>query len=222
MHAALVPHQPKLRALKRELQPSTPVVREQSPPVSQARIDESRDSPLAPTHQLVSPPAPAEQRSPAPAVMTAPVTATDLPPELPVGAEEQEQPPGVESTPIAPPSVATPERRLANAVVDELREILRQDPNIVGDPRLELIEVRELDDDALACVVGDSVVLGAAHPIVGAALRGEPLDPLLVAFLASAVYTAVNTWLEEITDEHEARFIAAHAARASRALAPNH
>ena len=44
------------------------------------------------------------------------------------------------------------------------------------------------------------------HPVVARALGASPKDPVGLMFLVSALYTAVNIFLEEITDDHEKVF----------------
>ena len=121
--------------------------------------------------------------------------------------------------PLPPPvpiRAYTRNEALVEAVIAELRAIARLDDRLPADARLEAIAFGDVAGNSLAQVIGGRVMLSRTHPVVATALASETPDPWLVAFVASAVYTAVNTWLEEITDEHEAWFIAAHARHATR------
>jgi len=59
-------------------------------------------------------------------------------------------------------------------------------------------------------------VLNRRHPLVREVLEARGGDPQLVTYLASAVYTAVNIQLEEVTDDDErtfTRLLAEHVCR---------
>ena len=47
-------------------------------------------------------------------------------------------------------------------------------------------------------------------PVVRRVIAGHAEDPVLVSFLVSRVYTALNVWREDITDGHEQLFHARH------------
>jgi hypothetical protein len=54
-------------------------------------------------------------------------------------------------------------------------------------------------------------LLNRGHVAVERALTSFENDPILVSFLASAVYSTLNAWLAEITDVDEIGFHRAHA-----------
>ncbi|MEM6995655.1 MAG: hypothetical protein AAF721_34420, partial [Myxococcota bacterium] len=68
-------------------------------------------------------------------------------------------------------------------------------------------------DGSVAAIPDRPATLDAAHPVVARVLDGPmPPDPVVVSFLASAVYSAINLELGEVTDADEATFVLLHAA----------
>lgn len=61
---------------------------------------------------------------------------------------------------------------------------------------------------AVRCDEG-GLMLYRDHRLVSAALARAEEDPLLLSLLLSAVYTAVNLHLEQVTDDHENAFLEA-------------
>jgi hypothetical protein len=51
------------------------------------------------------------------------------------------------------------------------------------------------------------VIVNRDHPVVQRALAGQGTDPVWCSYVASAVYTALNVWLAEITDADERKFL---------------
>lgn len=131
----------------------------------------------------------------------------------------QEGPHAIASPPSGAPEVARsedPTHALVLAVRAELRAVADLDPRIPVDARFDRIAVRGNDGAAIAVADDGGVTIDAAHPVVRTALKTRATDPWTVAIVTSAVYTAVNTWHEAVTDDHEAWFIAAHARHAMR------
>ncbi|MBX7079563.1 MAG: hypothetical protein K1X88_10280 [Nannocystaceae bacterium] len=139
----------------------------------------------------------------------------------PTDATVPEPPDEPARQPIArprPPSASSIPSWLPAAVAAELTAILRAH-RLPTDERVHRIEVDQVPGAALAQAFPDRIVLGREHAVVVAALASREVDPLLVAFATSAVYTAINFDLARITDEHEAAFLAAHARRVAESEA---
>ena len=83
-----------------------------------------------------------------------------------------------------------------------IRFVTRTDSRLTKDG--ELIPILILDEQDRKILTG--TVLYARHALVKKALTTFEEDPLLLSFLASATYTALNIWLEEVTDHHERVF----------------
>ena len=91
---------------------------------------------------------------------------------------------------------------------DELR-LLRERHRIqLLEGQLDCIHAEDMGGKNLV-TIDDRVIFDAAHPRFVRAL--EDPDPIWVSFLASVAYTALNHWLEEVTDAHEILFHAGHA-----------
>lgn len=164
-------------------------------------LDEMDELDGAPDESLPAPPGDVAET---PSTLAA-VAVIEAPAPDPVSTRLAPMPP-----PRAPES---PEGALERAVLDELAAVIASDPGLVLDPLLTRIAMRPLDSNAVALVIDGTIVMNRYHPVVAAAVaRAEP-DPVLVAFITSAVYTTANVELEDITDDHEAIFIARHAAR---------
>lgn len=135
---------------------------------------------------------------------------------LPHSAETVDATPLPEDEPIdaasdAPASEVSPIERVIRDVLAVLRAIRSVDATWAGDPRLDRLDIHPLDEFVLAKVGSDHVVLNRIHPVVVAALAADPTPWLCAHLVASAVFTAVNTWSEAIADADERAFIAAHA-----------
>jgi hypothetical protein len=80
---------------------------------------------------------------------------------------------------------------------------------------LDCIHAERGDGKTLVAVEG-RVVFDSNHPRFVRALA-DP-DPIWVSFLASVAYTALNHWLDEVSDDDELEFHAAHASLLLSAL----
>jgi hypothetical protein len=119
---------------------------------------------------------------------------------------EPEPEPEPEAEPPPPPS---PAQILVEAVRTELRHVRRGNEEILVDGLLDAIAVGEARTRALAYRDDGKILINARHPVAKTALR-EPTGVEL-SLIASAVYTALNLWLEDVTDTHEALFHRLHA-----------
>ncbi len=104
----------------------------------------------------------------------------------------------------------TAEDRLLEAVRSELRLIRRGNARAVSDGLLDLMLFGELPGTTLARHTGPGIVLSRSHPVVRNALQA-PGDSVWVSMLASSVYTAINLWLDDVTDGDEVLFHRLHA-----------
>jgi hypothetical protein len=104
----------------------------------------------------------------------------------------------------------SPVDRVIRDVLTVLRAIRSVDASWAGDPRLDRLEIHPLDEFVLAKVGGDHVVLNRIHPVAVAALAAERTPRPCAHLMASAVFTAINTWSEAIVDADEMLFLAAH------------
>jgi hypothetical protein len=140
--------------------------------------------------------APAPEPVPAPAVAPAPEPVPAPAPE-PVPA-----PP--------PPPMPTPEERLADALRAELGLVRTHNERLLADVQLDRIRVAPLTGDARQLVAradAQGVIVNRDHLVVQRALAGHGTDPVWCSYVASAVYTALNVWLAEITDADERSFL---------------
>jgi hypothetical protein len=102
---------------------------------------------------------------------------------------------------------AVAEERLAQAVTEFLERVLPPGDQLTEHIRLCGLHVSdERGSGACANCVAEGVVLYRDHPLVAAALEGWEKDPVLISMVGSAVYTAVNIYLKEVTDDDENAF----------------
>ncbi len=152
---------------------------------------------------------------------TTPRQELTLPAESPPNPE---QPPAAEpaAIPEAPPPMAgppvqqeLPEERLAwqlRRAFDRLGDETTAAPQASGHREVVRHIQRGLtfssDDSQDAVDCGKrGLVLYRRHPLVGGVLARGEADPLLLSLLLSAIYTAVNLYLEGVTDDHENAFL---------------
>src|SRR5690606_19392327 len=95
-----------------------------------------------------------------------------------------------------------PERDLVGELLERIREelrLLREHQQIVlSEGQLDMIAVDVRNGRDLVRIDG-GVVFDSTHPRFVRAM--EDPDPIWVSFLASVAYTALNRWLDEVTDE---------------------
>jgi hypothetical protein len=99
--------------------------------------------------------------------------------------------------PAPPPS---PEDRLVAALRRLLRPVDGPGVDLKGDLRIDRI-VFDRGAGTVASCTGERLVLHGGHPLVRKALAAA--DPVLDAFLASAVFTVVNHEYEDVSDDQE-------------------
>lgn len=108
-----------------------------------------------------------------------------------------------------PPPAPDPIRDLVERVLAVLHAIQADHPRLLAEANLARLSttrggpLAQADDDVLA--------INLDHPTAQAAIAG---DRVASAMVTSAVYTALNLWLDAITDDHEVRFVALLADRA--------
>lgn len=138
----------------------------------------------------------------APTIAAVPPAVTLAPPApAPASAPAPAPPP-------APP-LPTPEERMVDALRSELLLVRERSERLLSDAHLARLHVRPLTGDACSLVAladARGVIVNRDHPVVQRALR-EPHDPVWCSYVASAVYTALNVWLAEITDADERVFL---------------
>ncbi|MBL4689750.1 MAG: hypothetical protein JKY37_34500, partial [Nannocystaceae bacterium] len=112
---------------------------------------------------------------------------------------------------VSKPRPPTREQRLVEAIRSELRLVRERNRELLSDAQLDGITV-ETRDGALVVVPDNPATIDASHPLVARVLRqADGFEPVAISFLVSAVYTAINIKLSEITDSNEAAFLALHA-----------
>ncbi|MCB9756406.1 MAG: hypothetical protein H6713_41330 [Myxococcales bacterium] len=105
----------------------------------------------------------------------------------------------------------TAEQVLLDAVRGELRLVRGRDHALLSNAHLDAIDIDRREGAPLVYVDHAVFHINLLHPVAAQALRDHEDDPLLVSVLASAVYTALNLFFEQIEDDHEAAFHALHA-----------
>jgi len=97
-------------------------------------------------------------------------------------------------------------QHMLSVQLGEILRLVREDRSVLlSDAILSDIEVGALSSEEIVEVTATKVVLNEDHPAVRAALDDTD-DAVTLSFLGSAVYTAINVFYGEITDEHEVEF----------------
>ena len=97
---------------------------------------------------------------------------------------------------------------LLDRIRDELRLLRERHEFTLSEGLLDCIHALPGDGKRLVTVEGN-VTFDSMHPRFTRALA-DP-DPIWVSFLASVAYTGLNHWLEDVSDDDELGFHAAHA-----------
>jgi hypothetical protein len=160
-----------------------------------------------------------------PTVQAEPEPATE-----PAPAPAKPEPAPAEPEPLVPPSgpsspitvelldannkvVPLSERDLAAAVLesvrDELRLLRERHQIVLSEGHLDAIASDVRNGRELVRIEAEGVVFDSMHP--GFVRAMHDADPVWISFLASVAYTALNRWLDEITDEDELVFHHRHA-----------
>ncbi len=110
---------------------------------------------------------------------------------------------------ILPTSPPTPSEQLLDAIRAELSLVRARNRSLLTHVHLDRITVgsMSLRRRSLVAWADDSgVVVNGKHAVVRRALE-HPEDPVWRSYVCSAVYTALNVWLEEVTDTDEMHFL---------------
>lgn len=110
------------------------------------------------------------------------------------------------------------EAQVLAKLLEELRLIAGPNDALLSQINLSRIrfDVAELEL-AVACS-SHQTVINRRHPAVKRALQLGPSDPVAMWFLSAAVYTALNIFFLEVTDEDEAQFLSLLCRRADSLL----
>jgi hypothetical protein len=114
-----------------------------------------------------------------------------------------------------PPRPAPSQARLLDALRAELGLVRRHNERLLADTHLDRIHVRSLGGGGerapVVRIERQGVIVNRDHPVVARALAELDTDPVWGSYVASAVYTALNVQLAEITDADERTFLELHA-----------
>lgn len=108
------------------------------------------------------------------------------------------------------PREPTPTERMIAAIQSELHALRRGHEALLTGFNLDHVRAVEGDGKQAVRCGRDGVVLDANHPRIAAAVAGYGRDRVWISFLVSQVYTALNVWREDITDEDEEAFHRRH------------
>jgi hypothetical protein len=96
---------------------------------------------------------------------------------------------------------------LLEAVRDELRVVRERNEHLLSEVNLEQLRLGDGPRDRLVSCEPGSITVNRRHPVAKVAVDHFDRDSTWTTFLVVAVYSALNTWLEDITDEDEGRFL---------------
>ncbi|MEM7355508.1 MAG: hypothetical protein AAF657_32140, partial [Acidobacteriota bacterium] len=98
------------------------------------------------------------------------------------------------------------EARFLQALCAELRHAGRGHVQLLDDKNVDRIALGNPPGGVLATCQAQGVTIDRRHPLVERLLVEPEAHPVQMAFLASAVYTAMNHFWQEIEDDHERAF----------------
>ncbi len=132
-----------------------------------------------------------------------------LQPQQAIAPALPEGPP--DTAPVAPKTpvwdgLSSREARLLQTLHAELRRAGRGHVQLLDDKNLDRIVLGNLQDAVIASCRASGVTVNRRQPLVERLLAESAADPVQMAFLASAVYTAMNHFWQEIEDDHERDF----------------
>ena len=110
------------------------------------------------------------------------------------------------------------EERLLSALRSELRSIVGDQAALLSHANFSHIHVASLSSRQAVVCTDHQTLINRRHPAVKRALRTGGSDPVAIWFLCAAVYTAINVFFYEVTDENEAQFLALLCRRAEAVL----
>ena len=110
---------------------------------------------------------------------------------------------------IVEPEIVEPETReakLLHALHVELSCARELHAELLDEKNLDRILLGDLDRGVIARCFDHGVVVNRRHRLVRRLLESPGIDRVLATFLASAVYSAMNHFWQEIEDDHEREF----------------
>ncbi|MBK9752471.1 MAG: hypothetical protein IPO88_03000 [Nannocystis sp.] len=134
---------------------------------------------------------------------------TSRPPPVPQPA------PVVADVVVAPrpePAPPSPDDRLISALRAELDALRRGHESLLSGFNLDHVRATRGRSSGAVSIGLAGLQVHVSDPLVQRAIAGHADDPVLVSFLVSRVYTALNLWREDITDVDERSFHARHLA----------
>lgn len=131
-----------------------------------------------------------------------------------IAAADEAPPPEPKPEPEPEPIIELPPAPdpvdvLLERIRDELRLLRERHEITLADGLLDAVQAEPGRGRELISI-DNRVVFDSTHPRFARALQDD--DPVWVSFLASVAYTALNRWLDEVTDDDEQAFHGAHAA----------
>ncbi|MDA2937319.1 hypothetical protein MYX75_03535, partial [Acidobacteria bacterium AH-259-A15] len=106
----------------------------------------------------------------------------------------------------SPEPEPTQEERLLDALRDELRRIRSPKSDLLSNAHIERISIDLTNRSRAVTCSREGTTLHRRHPVVQGTLEVFDRDPIAVSFLASLVFTSLNDYYKEISDEDERRF----------------
>ncbi|KIG16935.1 hypothetical protein DB30_03919 [Enhygromyxa salina] len=116
--------------------------------------------------------------------------------------------------PAPPPTTEphTPSERLLAALYEQLQWARARHGDVLDQLRLAHLELLDTGDDAIAKIRMSGIAVNTQHPLVARLLAPtralDPIDPIELAFVVAAIYTLMNHFAQEITDDDERVFVA--------------
>jgi hypothetical protein len=107
-----------------------------------------------------------------------------------------------------PRTSLSPSQRLLVAVSEQLRWARARHGNLLDELRLAHLELQAGDAAAIVRIQPAGIVLDSSHPLIRRLLGQDPHDRFDLAFAVAAVYTQMNHFAEQITDDDEREFVA--------------
>lgn len=110
------------------------------------------------------------------------------------------------------------EDRFLKALLDEIAAVVGSEHKLLTRINLERIRIAESDWPLAVICTEFATLLNRKNAAMKRALREAAQDPACMWFVVSAVYTALNVFFEEVTDDDEAQFLTLLSRRAISAL----
>lgn len=110
------------------------------------------------------------------------------------------------------------EAQVLAKLLEELRLIAGPNHALLSQINLSRIRFDAADSELCVACSSHQTVINRRHPAVKRALQLGSTDPVAMWFLSAAVYTALNIFFLEVTDEDEAQFLSLLCRRADSLL----